>query len=46
MLVVQENIGYFKDKNLWKVPTGTIKEVSLWDFVTFCLFNFYRYFPG
>ncbi|ANM62503.1 nudix hydrolase homolog 5 [Arabidopsis thaliana] len=31
MLVVQENSGYFKDKNVWKVPTGTIKEgESIW----------------
>jgi len=34
MLVVQENSGYFKDKNVWKVPTGTIKEVSLLDLGT------------
>jgi len=37
MLVVQENSGYFKDKNVWKVPTGTIKEVSLLDLGTFVL---------
>ncbi|KAG7578728.1 NUDIX hydrolase-like domain superfamily [Arabidopsis thaliana x Arabidopsis arenosa] len=31
MLVVQENSGYFRDKNVWKVPTGTIKEgESIW----------------
>ncbi|XP_010467003.1 PREDICTED: nudix hydrolase 5 [Camelina sativa] len=31
MLVVQENSGYLKDRNVWKVPTGTIKEgESIW----------------
>ncbi|EOA31136.1 hypothetical protein CARUB_v10014299mg [Capsella rubella] len=31
MLVVQENSGYLKDKDAWKVPTGTIKEgESIW----------------
>ncbi|CAL9222431.1 unnamed protein product [Arabidopsis halleri] len=31
MLVVQENSGYLRDNNVWKVPTGTIKEgESIW----------------
>ena len=27
VLVVQEKSGYFKDKNVWKLPTGVVNEV-------------------
>jgi len=34
VLVVQEIDGHFKGTGVWKLPTGVVKEVSLWDFGT------------
>lgn len=28
VLVVQEKSGYFRDKNVWKLPTGVVHEVK------------------
>ena len=27
VLVVQEKSGYFRNKNVWKLPTGVVNEV-------------------
>lgn len=35
VLVVQEIGGPFKGKGVWKLPTGLIQEVSLWDLGSF-----------